>query len=48
VHFACARPGGAMVALERRYGALSRAAIRLASVATVLDLLEQAANLASD
>jgi nicotinamide-nucleotide amidase len=42
VHFACAQRTGAVVALEKRYGALSRAAIRLASVATALDLLEQA------
>ena len=47
VHFACAQRTGAVVALEKRYGALSRAAIRLASVATALDLLEQAATRAS-
>jgi nicotinamide-nucleotide amidase len=43
VHFACARRDGAVVAAEKRYGALSRSAIRLASVGTALDLLEQAA-----
>ena len=43
VHFACARRDGVVVALEKRYGALSRRAIRLASVGTALDLLEQAA-----
>jgi hypothetical protein len=40
---ACAGTKGDIVAIERRYGALSRAAIRLASVATALDLLQQAA-----
>jgi nicotinamide-nucleotide amidase len=44
VHFACARKGGAVVAVEKRYGALSRSAIRSASVGTALDLLEQAAS----
>jgi nicotinamide-nucleotide amidase len=43
VHFACARRDGSVVAVEKRYGALSRGAIRLASVGTALDLLEQAA-----
>jgi len=43
VHLACAGTKGDIVAIERRYGALSRAAIRLASVATALDLLQQAA-----
>ena len=43
VHFACTGPGGAVVAVERRYGALSRTKIRLASVETALDMLEQAA-----
>jgi len=44
VHLACARRGGGTVALERRFGALSRAAIRLASVEAALGLLEAAAN----
>jgi nicotinamide-nucleotide amidase len=44
VHFACARRGDGTVALERRFGALSRAAIRLASVEAALGLLEAAAN----
>jgi nicotinamide-nucleotide amidase len=44
VHFACAGAKGGVVALERRYGALSRAAIRLASVDTALNMLEQAAS----
>jgi nicotinamide-nucleotide amidase len=43
VHFACTGPDGAVVAVECRYGALSRAEIRLASVETALDMLEQAA-----
>jgi nicotinamide-nucleotide amidase len=43
VHFACARRDGAVAAVEKRYGALSRSAIRLASVGTALGLLEQAA-----
>ena len=42
VHFACARRGGAVVAVERRFGALGRGPIRLASVAQALDLLERA------
>jgi nicotinamide-nucleotide amidase len=44
VHFACARRGGAAVALERRFGPLTRSAIRLASLETALDLLEAAAD----
>ncbi len=44
VHFACARRGAPTVALERRFGALSRSAIRLASVEAALGLLEAAAN----
>jgi nicotinamide-nucleotide amidase len=43
VHFACASAGGAVVAVEKRFGPIERAAIRLASVETALDLLEQAA-----
>jgi nicotinamide-nucleotide amidase len=43
VHFACAGKDGEVVALEKRYGALSRSAIRLLAVETALDLLERAA-----
>ncbi len=43
VNFACAGTDGGVVALEKRFGALSRSAIRLASVGTALDLLERAA-----
>jgi nicotinamide-nucleotide amidase len=42
VHFALARRGAPTIARERRFGALSRSAIRLASVATALELLEAA------
>ncbi len=42
VHFACAGPGGRLVAVERRFGDLGRAGIRLASVEQALALLEQA------
>src|SRR5271170_6963772 len=42
VHFACARRGGAAVALERRFEPLTRSAIRLASLETALGLLEAA------
>jgi len=43
VHFACAGADGSIVALERRYRDLGRTAIRLASVATALDMLDEAA-----
>ena len=46
VHFACARRDGSIEAVERRFGPQSRAAIRLASVETALDLLEAAAGAA--
>jgi nicotinamide-nucleotide amidase len=42
VHFACARRGGRVVEVERRFGPLSRAEIREASVAQALDLLLEA------
>ena len=42
VHFACARRGGGVVAVERRFGDIGRGPIRLASVAQALDLLERA------
>jgi nicotinamide-nucleotide amidase len=40
VHFAAARTGHATVGLERRFGDLGRAGIRLASVIQALDLIE--------
>ena len=43
VHFACAGADGSAVAVERRYGDLGRSAIRMASVATALDMLDEAA-----
>jgi nicotinamide-nucleotide amidase len=42
VHFALARRGRPAFAFERRFGALSRSAIRLASVETALELIEAA------
>jgi nicotinamide-nucleotide amidase len=38
VHFACARKGGAVTHVERRFGPLSREAIRTAATLTALDL----------
>jgi nicotinamide-nucleotide amidase len=43
VHFACAWIDGGAETLERRYGDLGRGVVRLAAVATALDLLERAA-----
>lgn len=43
VHFACARRGGAVVAVERRFGALGRKEIRAASVVQALQMLRAAA-----
>ena len=43
VHFASARRASAPQGLERRFGPLSRGAIRLAAVETALELLEAAA-----
>jgi nicotinamide-nucleotide amidase len=43
VHFACAGPGAAIVAIERRFGDLGRSEIRTASVEQALELLERAA-----
>jgi len=40
VHFAAARRGGEPNGLERRFGPLSRGAIRLAAVETALEMLE--------
>jgi nicotinamide-nucleotide amidase len=42
VHFGCARRGGGVTLRERRYGDAGRAAIRLAAVATALEMLEGA------
>ncbi len=42
VHFACARRGGSVVAVERRFGDIGRSAVRLASVAEALGLFEAA------
>ncbi|WP_442753701.1 CinA family protein [Methylocystis sp. JAN1] len=39
VHFASARRGGAIVHIERRFGSLTRAEIRQASVDQALDML---------
>jgi nicotinamide-nucleotide amidase len=43
VHFACAGPGAAIAAIERRFGDLGRSEIRTASVEQALELLERAA-----
>jgi nicotinamide-nucleotide amidase len=43
VHFACARRGGRVVHVERRFGPLSRREIREAAVLQALDLLIEAA-----
>ena len=43
VHFACARRGASTVAREERFGDIGREAVRLASVAVALELLEAAA-----
>jgi nicotinamide-nucleotide amidase len=43
VHFACARKGGVIEAIEKRSGDIGRSGIRLAALSTALDLLEQAA-----
>jgi len=40
VHFGAARRGGETITVEKRFGDHSRAAIRLASVAVALDLLD--------
>ena len=42
VQFACARRGGPVEAVERRFGDIGRGAVRLASVAQALDLLDRA------
>lgn len=42
VHFAAARRGAPTIARERRFGALSRGAIRTGAVETALDLFEAA------
>ncbi len=43
VHFACARRGGGVDQVERRFGPLPRAEIRAASVAQALDMMVAAA-----
>jgi nicotinamide-nucleotide amidase len=48
VHFASARRGGGPKGLERRFGPLSRSAIRLAAVETALEMLEAAARQAGE
>jgi nicotinamide-nucleotide amidase len=42
VHFACARRGGPVVAVERRFGDSGRSAVRLGSVLQALAMLEAA------
>ena len=42
VHFACARRGGAVDHIERRFGPLTRDEIRAASVAQALDMMMRA------
>jgi nicotinamide-nucleotide amidase len=42
VHFACAGPSDRLVAVERRFGDLGRAKVRLASLKQALELLELA------
>jgi nicotinamide-nucleotide amidase len=44
VYFACARRGGDVSLIERRYGPLSRAEIRAASVLQALDMMIEAVN----
>jgi nicotinamide-nucleotide amidase len=43
VHFGCARRGGDLTLVEKRFGDLGRTQVRLAAVAVALDLLFQAA-----
>ena len=43
VHFACARRGGRVAHVERRFGDIGRSAVRRASIAQALDLIEAAA-----
>ena len=43
VHFGCARRGGDLTLVEKRFGDLGRTQVRLAAVAVALDLLLQAA-----
>jgi nicotinamide-nucleotide amidase len=42
VHFGCAKFAADVKTIERRYGDLGRTAVRLAAVATALDLIEEA------
>jgi nicotinamide-nucleotide amidase len=43
VHFGCARRGGDLALVEKRFGDLGRTKVRLAAVTVALDLLFQAA-----
>jgi nicotinamide-nucleotide amidase len=43
VHFGCARRGGDLTLVEKRFGDLGRTEVRLAAVAVALDLLFQTA-----
>lgn len=43
VHFACARRGGAVVHVERRFGDLGRSAVRRAAIVQALEMIEAAA-----
>ena len=45
VHFACAGPGGRIVAVERRFGDLGRGEVRGAALEQALSLLEAAAKI---
>jgi nicotinamide-nucleotide amidase len=42
VHFGLARRGGAVIAVEKRFGALGRDAVRSAAIATAIELLLEA------
>ena len=44
VHFACARRGASVTLVERRFGPLSRDAIRAAAVKQALEMLDDAAS----
>ena len=43
IHFGLARRGGAVIAVEKRFGDLGRDAVRSAAIATAIELLFQAA-----
>jgi nicotinamide-nucleotide amidase len=44
VHFGLARRGGAIIAVEKRFGELGRDEVRSAAIATAIDLLLEAAH----